>query len=115
VSRSVQLYVHDFLISCDKIFRYTTDFSFESFIEDERTFDAVVRNLQLIGEAVKNLPDDLCDRYPEVEWRKIAGLRNILVHAYFTIEDEIIWDVVQTKIPGLRAEIARIQHDLNDT
>lgn len=115
MSRSVQLYINDILVSCDKILRYTAGLSFEDFIDDERTFDAVVRNLQLIGEAVKNLPDDLCDRYSDVEWRKIAGLRNILVHAYFTIEDEIIWDVVQTKIPGLRAAIAKIQHDLNDT
>jgi uncharacterized protein with HEPN domain len=68
--------------------------SFEDFIDDDRAFDAVVRNLQLIGEVVKSLPDDVCDRYSEVEWRKIAGLRNILVHAYFTIEDEIVRDVV---------------------
>lgn len=115
MSRSVQLYVNDILISCDKILRYTADMSFQGFVNDDLTFDAVVRNLQLIGEAVKNLPDDLCDRYSEVEWRKIAGLRNILVHAYFTIEDEIIWDVVQTKIPGLRAAIAKIQNDLKDT
>lgn len=114
MSRSVQLYVNDILVSCDKILRYTADLTFDSFIDDDRTFDAVIRNLQLIGEAVKNLPDDLCDRYSEIEWRKIAGLRNILVHAYCTIEDEIIWDVVQAKIPALRATIAKIQHDLND-
>jgi uncharacterized protein with HEPN domain len=114
VSRSVQLYVNDILVSCDKILRYTAGLSFEDFIDDERTFDAVIRNLQLIGEAVKNLPDDLCDLYSEVEWRKIAGLRNILVHAYFTVENEIIWDVVQSKIPTLRASIAKIQCDLSD-
>jgi uncharacterized protein with HEPN domain len=101
-------------VSCDKIARYTAGLSVEDFVTDERTFDAVIRNLQLIGEAVKNLPNDLCDRYPEIEWRKIAGLRNILVHAYFTIEDEIIWDVVQAKIPGLRATVTTIQQDLKD-
>ncbi len=115
MSRSVQLYVNDILVSCDKILRYTAGLSFKGFIEDERTFDAVVRNLQLIGEAVKNLPNDLFDRYPEIEWRKIAGLRNILVHAYFTVENEIIWDVVQSKIPALRASIVKIQYDLGDT
>ncbi|MEM6714156.1 MAG: DUF86 domain-containing protein [Cyanobacteria bacterium P01_C01_bin.147] len=107
--------MNDILVSCDKILRYTAGLSFDGFIEDERTFDAVVRNLQLIGEAVKNLPDDLCDCYPEMEWRKIAGLRNILVHAYFTVENEIIWDVVQSKIPNLKATTAKIQNDLSDS
>jgi uncharacterized protein with HEPN domain len=64
--------------------------SLEDFRADDRTFDAVVRNLQIIGEAVKNLPQAVRNLAPEIEWRKIAGLRDILAHAYFQIEDEII-------------------------
>jgi uncharacterized protein with HEPN domain len=76
--------------------------SFEDFVADERTFDAVIRNLLVIGEAVKNVPPDLRTRYPEIEWRKIAALRDIIAHTYFQVENEIIWDVIQSKIPSLQ-------------
>ena len=64
--------------------------------------DGVFRNLEVIGEAVKNLPDDIKKDYPEVEWRKIAGLRDILIHAYFGVDLEVIWDIVKNKVPELK-------------
>ncbi|HEC86588.1 MAG TPA: DUF86 domain-containing protein, partial [Thermoplasmatales archaeon] len=64
--------------------------------------DGVIRNLEIIGEAVKNLPDDIKKDYPEVEWRKIAGLRDILIHAYFGVDLEVIWDIVKNKVPELK-------------
>ena len=76
--------------------------TFEAFIADERTFDAVIRNLQIIGEAVKNIPQETRDLAPEIEWRKIAGLRDILAHAYFQIDNEIIWDIIQNKVQLLK-------------
>jgi uncharacterized protein with HEPN domain len=89
----------------EKILRYTRDMDFEQFIADDRTFDAVIRNLQIIGEAVKNVPVDIRDRNPEIEWRKIAGLRDILAHTYFQIENEIIWDIIVNKIQSLQQRI----------
>lgn len=82
MSRNIQLYLADILTSCQKIQRYTEGMDCEQFITDERTFDAVARNLQVIGEAVKNLPDSVRTQSPTTEWRKIAGLRDILAHAY---------------------------------
>jgi len=67
-----------------------------------------VHNLAVIGEAVKRLPDDLKGRHPEVEWRKIAGLRDIVVHEYFGLDEEILWDVVQHKVPELLQAVERI-------
>jgi len=89
MSRNLALYLDDILTSVNKIERYTTNLTRESFAADERTFDAVAYNLQMIGEAVKNIPDHLRDRYPQIEWRKIAGLRDILAHAYFSIDANI--------------------------
>lgn len=99
MSRSIHLYLEDILTAGTKIRRYTQGMSFEAFQSDERTYDAVLRNLQMIGEAVKNITQEIRLKYPEIEWRKIAGLRDILAHAYFSIEDEIVWDIVETKIP----------------
>ncbi len=108
MSRRLELYLQDIQTSCEKVLRYTKGMTLDDFRIDDRTFDAVVRNLQIIGEAVKKLPLAVRDLAPEIEWRKIAGLRDILAHAYFQIEDEIIWDVVQTKILALQAAVNRL-------
>jgi uncharacterized protein with HEPN domain len=108
MSRDLRLYLTDILIAGEKILRYTEGMNFENFVADDRTFDAVIRNLQVIGEAVKNVPDDVREINPEIEWRKIAGLRDILAHAYFQIEDEIIWDVVQNKVPLLLGVVSQL-------
>jgi uncharacterized protein with HEPN domain len=108
MSRDLRLYLTDILISGEKVLRYTEGMNFENFVADDRTFDAVIRNLQIIGEAVKNIPDDVRELNPEMEWRKIAGLRDILAHAYFQIEDEIIWDVVQNKVPSLLGIVSQL-------
>ena len=105
MSRDLRLYCEDILVSCEKVLRYTEEVSFEAFIEDEIRFDAVLRNLQIIGEAVKQVPQDMRDRYSIIEWRKIVGLRDILAHAYFSLEDETIWDIVENKVPELRSQI----------
>ena len=105
MSRSLKLYCDDILISCDKILRYTQGLDDNRFFADELRFDAVIRNLSVIGEAVKQIPPEIRNKYPHIEWRKIAGLRDILVHAYFYLEDEIIWDIIQTKISPLKSAI----------
>ncbi len=73
-----------------------------------KRIDAVIRNLEVIGEAVKQVPDSVREKYPSVEWRKIAGLRDILIHKYFDVNLEIVWGVVQSNIPILKAEIQQI-------
>lgn len=114
MSRDFRLYLADIVVACEKVLRYTDGMEFEQFIADERTFDAVIRNLLIIGEAVKNVPVDIRDRHPEIEWRKIAGLRDILAHTYFQIENEIIWDVVQNKIHPLLIKVNQLLKSQGD-
>jgi len=102
------LFLEDILESCAKILRYTEGMDVARFTADEKTRDAVVRNLTVIGEAVKNLPADIRQRYPEVEWRKIAGLRDIVVHEYFGVDADILWDIVKNRIPALLEKIENI-------
>ena len=105
MSRDVQLYLEDIQLSCQKIIRYTAGMGFEAFLKDERTYDAVIRNLEIIGEAARNVTADFQTNHPEVAWRKTTALRNIIAHEYFGVKDEIIWDIIQNEIPELGEQI----------
>jgi uncharacterized protein with HEPN domain len=105
VRRDAAVFLDDIIEACDKISRYTSGFTAEQFRQDDKTIDAVVRNLEIIGEAAKNVADDTRAKIG-VDWKRIAGLRDVLIHGYFGIDLDIIWDIVENKIPTLRREIS---------
>lgn len=88
-------------MSCLKIIRYTSTLDFEHFCLEELVYDAVMRNLQIIEEVAKKVPDDIRLSFPKVEWKKITGFRDLLVHVYFGIDNSILWEIIQRKIPEL--------------
>ena len=111
MSRDYRQWSEDILESCGKILRFTARMSFDEFVEDEKTYDAVVRNLEIIGEAAKNVPEDIRVRCPGIEWRKIAGLRDVIAHEYFGIDNDILWDIIQNKINALQENVRRIMEN----
>ncbi len=106
--RDPLLFLDDVVESCEKILRFTKGKTFEQFRSNEETFDAVCRNLELIGEGAKHVPEDVRARHPEVDWRRIAGLRDVLAHGYFALEPEMLWTVVQKHVPELLGRLPGI-------
>ena len=87
--------------ACQRIERYVAGMDQVAFRRDEKTRDAVLRNLEVIGEAAKRIPDDIRALHPGIDWRRIAGLRDVIAHAYFGIDEGILWDIVESKVPSL--------------
>ncbi len=106
--RDWTLSVKDIWASANKILEYSQGMDREAFFKDSKTYDAVLRNLEIIGEATKAVPDEIREKYANVEWKKLAGLRDIAIHKYFGINEDILWDVVSNKIPELKTKIAEV-------
>ncbi len=103
--RDADLLIEDIQTAIGKIERYMRDLSREAFMADDMTVDAVVRNLEIIGVAARQIPDDFAAAHSAVPWRRIAGLRNRIVHDYFGLDLAIIWEVIQTDLPELKSRL----------
>lgn len=107
--RNWKVFIKDINTSIERISEYTNGLNYEQLIKDYKTYDAVLRNLEIIGEAVKNIPEDIKIRNKHIEWKKISGLRDIVIHDYFGLNNEIIWDVIANKIPELKRNLERLE------
>ncbi len=107
--RDWRLYADDIIESCAKVRRFVAGMTYEAFVADERTLDAVIWNIEVIGEAAKKLPDEVIAQAPEVEWRKIRGMRNVLAHAYFGLDTMVVWSTATTKLDELEAAVRKLR------
>jgi uncharacterized protein with HEPN domain len=105
--RDFEVYLEDIREAIVKVRNYTAGLTRESFAQDVMRIDAVIRNLEIIGEAAKMVPESIRTRFPLVEWKKIAGLRDILAHHYFEVDLDIIWDILQNKLPELEHDLSK--------
>jgi uncharacterized protein with HEPN domain len=106
--RTPELLLGDIVESAEKILEYTKDISFEEFCKENKTIDAVIRNFEIIGEATNLLPDEIKDKYSDIDWHRIRGFRNRIVHDYFGVDLQIIWKITFDQIPGLISGIGNI-------
>lgn len=109
--RDYKLYIEDILKAVKNIDQYTKNLTFTGFRKNNLVVDAVVRNLEIIGEAVKSIPLSIRKEYPQIEWKKISGLRDILAHEYFGVDVEIVWDIVKNKLPDLKKKVILLLPD----
>jgi uncharacterized protein with HEPN domain len=106
--RPVDLLLSDILESIDRIPQYIKGLTFDDFSNDHKTIDAVVRNFEIIGEAANRLPDKFREEHPQVPWHKIVGLRNRIIHDYFGIDLNIIWQIIHSDLPALRQTLSEM-------
>jgi uncharacterized protein with HEPN domain len=101
LSRKPEQRINDIILGCQKIIRFTSGMNQERLAEQELVMDAVLRNITIIGEATKHLPDDVRAQMPGIEWKKIAGMRDWISHVYYRVDLDIVWDAVENKVPDL--------------
>ena len=107
MSRNITLYVKDILQNMLEAEEFIEGMSYEQFISDKRTLNAVLRSIEVIGEAAKNIPDEIRAQYPDIPWKEMAGMRDKVIHFYFGVDKEVIWFVVKDRIPAIRPLIEK--------
>lgn len=100
--RDISLYLKDILAAIDSVQSFVAGMTLEEFQADDKTFSAVVRKFEIIGEATKHVPDDIRDQYPNVPWKAMAGMRDRLIHFYFGVDMLIVWKTIHEHLPVLR-------------
>jgi uncharacterized protein with HEPN domain len=114
MKRKVKFYIGDIIENMKLAQQLTGEEEFTTFVEEKRIHYAVIRCIEIIGEAVKNVPDEIRLEYPEIPWKQMAGMRDALIHAYMGVDFEIVWRTVKEQIPRLFPEFERIFNELED-
>ncbi len=109
--RDIRDYLQDIADAIKDIEDFTQNLSYAQFVKDKKTVNAVIRSIEIVGEASKQLPESLKTKYCKVPWKEIAGMRDKLIHAYFGMDTETIWQTAKTNIPSLKSQIKEIQNN----
>ena len=107
-------YIQDIIDSIDAIEEFVKGLDYDDFEDDKRTVFAVTRAIEIIGEATKNIPVTLRNKYPQIPWKDMAGMRDKLIHEYFGVDVEVLWRTVTLDIPHLKVLICKVMDDIED-
>ena len=113
-TREWRFYIQDMIEFSEKVLSYTEGLDQEEFIDDELTYDATLRNVELIGEAASHIPSEVREAHPDIPWRAIVGARNRLAHSYLNINNNIIWTIIQDAIPNLLPALRNLLNTTNE-
>ena len=111
--RDQKLYIYDIIKAIDLIESFVENMNYEEFIEDPKTQSAVIRQFEIIGEAVKKLDKNLTAKYPEIEWQAVAGMRDLLIHHYFGVDLDIVWESLREDLPTFKRIIISLKKDIS--
>lgn len=114
MNRDYRLYLEDILEAICRIERYVEGLDFDRFREDDRTVDAVIKNLAVIGEAAKHVPPAIRRKYPDVPWKQMAGMRDKLVHEYFGVMFDVLWKTVRERLPQVKSNIEAVLREMEE-
>lgn len=112
MKRDYSLYIKDILDCIERVEEFVGDMNFDEFLADDKTSSAVVRKLQIIGEATKNIPKSITQKYDEVPWKEMARMRDKIIHFYFGVDYEIVWSVIKERLPEIKPTILQILEDM---
>ena len=112
MKRDYRLFIKDIIAAMESTEGFVEGMSFEQLTQDDKTSSAVIRKFEIVGEATKLLPDELKEEHHEIQWKRMAGMRDRLIHAYFGIDYKLVWEAIKTEVPSMKLKLQEILTEL---